>query len=43
VLRADPQKLELTKRAGTIRWQLKLKHNQSETLTYEYERYVRSG
>jgi len=43
VLRADPQKLELTKRAGTIRWQLKLKHNQSETLTYKYERYVRSG
>jgi len=39
---ADPTKLRLTERAGTIRWELTLKPDETKTLTYKYERYVRS-
>ena len=39
---ADPTKLKLTVRAGTARWQLRLKPGESKALTYKYERYVPS-
>jgi hypothetical protein len=42
-MRADPTKLELTKRAGTAEWAVELNANQTKTLTYKYERYVSSG
>jgi len=42
-IRADPTKLELTKRAGTAEWIVELTANQTKTLTYKYERYVNSG
>jgi hypothetical protein len=42
-IQADPTRLTLTERAGTVRWQIKLKKDQSRTLTYKYERYVSSG
>jgi len=38
----DPTKLKLTDRAGTIRWVVKLKPGEARTITYKYERYVRS-
>jgi hypothetical protein len=43
LIQADPSKLKLTERKGTIRWQVKLKPGQSKKMTYEYERYVSSG
>jgi len=42
-IHADPTKLQLTGRAGTVEWVVKLKSRQSTTLTYKYERYVNSG
>ncbi len=39
---ADPQKLKLLERAGTIRWSVKLKPDESKTIKYKYERYVPS-
>ncbi len=42
-IQADPTKLKLTERAGTIRWEIQLKKGQTKTLTYKYERYVTSG
>jgi hypothetical protein len=42
-IQADPNKLKLTERAGTIRWEIELKKNQTRTLKYKYERYVESG
>jgi len=39
---ADSTKLELLKRAGTIRWTVKLEPGEVKTLTYSYERYVKS-
>jgi hypothetical protein len=39
---ADPNKLQLLERSGTIRWAIKLKPDETKTLTYKYERYVPS-
>jgi hypothetical protein len=39
---ADPQKLKLLERAGTIRWVVKLKPDETKTIKYKYERYVPS-
>jgi len=39
----DPGKLGLTQRAGRVQWRLELEPNESRTLTYKFERYVRSG
>lgn len=38
----DPTNLELLKLVGEIRWKVDLKAGESKTLTYRYERYVRS-
>ena len=40
---ADPTKLQLLDRAGTIRWTVKLKPQESKVLKYKYERYVPSS
>lgn len=40
---ADPSKLKLLDRAGTIRWQLTVKPGESKVLRYKYERYVPSS
>lgn len=40
---ADPTKLQLLDRAGTIRWSIKLKPQESKVLKYKYERYVPSS
>ncbi len=42
-LRADPSKLKLTEREGTVRWRLTLEPDEDKTLSYKYERYVSSG
>jgi hypothetical protein len=42
VISADSTKLQLLERAGTIRWHLKLEPGEEKTLTYQYERYVKS-
>jgi len=42
VISVDPTKLELLKRAGTIRWHVKMEPGEEKTLTYQYERYVKS-
>lgn len=39
---ADPSKLQLLERTGTIRWTLKLKPQEKKTVKYKYERYVPS-
>ncbi|MHC5083930.1 MAG: hypothetical protein ACYTET_08355 [Planctomycetota bacterium] len=41
--RTDSSKLKLTERAGSIRWKVTLKPNESKTMNYQYERYVTSG
>ena len=41
-MRADPTKLKLEERQGTISWHVKLEPGEETTLTYKYERYVRS-
>jgi len=38
----DPTKLKLEQRAGTVTWTVTLKPGEEKTLTYTYERYVRS-
>lgn len=43
VLRADPTQLQLLNRAGTVRWQIKLKPDETKVLEYKYERYVPSS
>ncbi|MGQ0637300.1 MAG: hypothetical protein ACT4QC_22050 [Planctomycetaceae bacterium] len=40
---ADPAKLQLLDRAGTIRWKISLKPGESKVLRYKYERYVPSS
>jgi len=41
-IHADPTKLRLTERAGTVEWVVELKSRQSITLSYKYERYINS-
>ncbi|HSU69180.1 MAG TPA: hypothetical protein VLJ39_20010, partial [Tepidisphaeraceae bacterium] len=43
VIAADPSKLTLREREGTIKWTVELKTGESKTLMYEYERYVPSN
>ncbi len=42
-LTADPTKLRLLDREGSIRWSFKLKPGESKELKYKYERYVPSN
>jgi len=42
ILKSDPTKLILSKRAGTIHWNIILKPDQFTKLEYHYERYVSS-
>lgn len=42
-LSADSDKLVLTEREGRVTWSLELAPGEERTLTYRYERYVRSG
>jgi len=39
---ADPTKLKLLNRSGTVRYEIKLAPGETKTLTYVYERYVPS-
>ena len=39
----DPTKLQLLEREGSIRWNVKLEPGEEKTLTYQYERYVKSN
>jgi len=41
-LSSDATKLQLLDRAGTVEWSLKLDPGATKTLTYKYERYVRT-
>ncbi|MGA2617175.1 MAG: hypothetical protein ABSF26_06150 [Thermoguttaceae bacterium] len=43
VLAADPTKLRLLEREGTIHWRLKLEPGETKTVNYQYERYVPSN
>jgi hypothetical protein len=43
VIAVDSTKLVLLERAGTITWTIKLDPNEEKTLTYKYEKYVRSN
>lgn len=40
---ADPTKLQLLDRQGTVRWTIQLEPGAAKTLTYAYERYVPSS
>jgi len=40
---ADPNRLQLLQRSGTVRWTIQLKPNESKTLKYKYDRYVPSS
>lgn len=42
-LQTDPTKLKLDEREGTVSWRIKLEPGERKTLTYQYERYVRSN
>ena len=42
VISVDPTKLQLLQREGTIRWHVKLEPGEEKTLSYQYERYVKS-
>lgn len=42
-LQTDPTKLQLVEREGAVSWRLKLEPGEHKTLTYQYERYVRSN
>ena len=39
---ADPTKLQLLERSGSVSWTVKLEPGEEKTLTYQYERYVPS-
>ena len=39
----NPDKLQLTERSGSLSWRIKLAPGQTKTLSYKYERYVRTG
>jgi len=43
VISADPEKLRLLERQGSIRWQVTLEPGETKTLKYQYERYVPSN
>jgi hypothetical protein len=43
VIAADPSKLTLREREGTVKWTIELKPGESKSLTYAYERYVPSN
>jgi hypothetical protein len=43
LVQADPTKLKLTERRGSVRWKIILEPDEYKTLTYKYERYVPSG
>jgi hypothetical protein len=40
---ADPSKLQLLDRAGTIRWTATLKSQETKVFKYKYERFVPSS
>lgn len=42
-LAADPTKLKLTERSGTVRWRVSLEPGETKSLSYKYERYVPSN
>lgn len=42
-VQTDPTKLKLDEREGTVSWRVKLEPGERKTLTYQYERYVRSS
>ena len=42
-LQTDPSKLRLEEREGTVSWTIELEPGERKTLTYKYERYVRSS
>lgn len=42
-LAADPTKLKLSERSGTVHWGLTLEPGQTKSLSYRYERYVPSN
>jgi hypothetical protein len=39
----DSTRLQLLERAGSVRWSVQLEPGEEKTLTYQYERYVRSN
>ncbi len=42
-VQTDPTKLKLDERQGTVTWRVKLEPGERKSLTYQYERYVRSN
>ncbi len=42
-VQTDPTMLKIEERRGTVTWRVKLEPGESKTLTYKYERYVRSS
>jgi hypothetical protein len=42
-VQTDPTRLKLEERQGTVSWRVKLEPGDRKTLTYTYERYVRSS
>jgi hypothetical protein len=42
-LAADPTKLKLTERSGTVRWRVRLEPGETKSLSYRYDRYVPSN
>ncbi len=42
-LYSNPNKLQLTERSGRVSWRIKLEPGQTKIISYNYERYVRTG
>jgi len=42
-VQTDPTRLKIEERQGTVSWRVKLEPGEGKTLTYKYERYVRSS